>query len=146
MNMTLEHLQVEMIKAMKEHNQIRKYAISSMIEAVKKSAIDKKCRDNIPESLIDEVLIKEKKTTQEMIDTCPANRQDLLEDYKAKMAVISEFAPTLLNDPAAIKQEILDSGIPVEKKNRGKMMALFKGRADMKVVNQVVMSLLAERD
>jgi uncharacterized protein YqeY len=91
-------------------------------------------------------LIKEKKTTQEMIDTCPANRQDLLEDYKAKMAVISEFAPTLLNDPAAIKQEILDSGIPVEKKNRGKMMALFKGRADMKVVNQVVMSLLAERD
>ena len=91
--MTLEVLQNEMIAAMKEHNKIRKDTISSLIGAVKKAAIDKMCKDNITEELVNEVLLKEKKTMQEMIDTCPMERVATLEEYYTKMNIINEFVP-----------------------------------------------------
>ena len=64
--MTLEKLQAEMVTAMKDKNKARKDTISSLIGAVKKTAIDKKCKDNITEALVDEVILKEKKTVQEI--------------------------------------------------------------------------------
>ena len=76
--MTLEKLQQEMIAAMKTGDKFRKTVISTTIAQIKKAAIDKGCRDNIPESLVDEVLLKTKKTAQEMIDTCPKDRKDKL--------------------------------------------------------------------
>ena len=45
--MTLETLQKEMIAAMKNHDKQRKDTISALISAVKKTAIDEKCKDNI---------------------------------------------------------------------------------------------------
>ena len=56
--MTLEVLQSAMIAAMKERNKSRKDAISSLIGAIKKTAIDKNCRDNITEELVNEVQIR----------------------------------------------------------------------------------------
>ena len=56
--MTLEVLQKEMIAAMKNKDKLRKDTISSLIGAVKKTALDKNCRDNITEALVDEVLLK----------------------------------------------------------------------------------------
>ena len=68
--MTLETLQKEMIAAMKNKDKVRKDVLSSLIGAIKKAAIDQKCKENITEKLVDEVILKEKKTVQEMIDTC----------------------------------------------------------------------------
>ena len=52
--MTIEILQKEMIKALKEGNKFRKETISSLIAAVKKAAIDRGCRDNITEELVNQ--------------------------------------------------------------------------------------------
>ena len=76
--MTLEKLQSEMIAAMKNKDKERKETISSIIQAVKKFGIDNMCKDNISEEQIDAVILKEKKTVQEMIDTCPADREELV--------------------------------------------------------------------
>ena len=100
--MVLEKLQSEMIAAMREKNKSRKDTISSLIGAIKKTAIDKMCRDNITDELSNEVILKEKKTVQEMIDTCPLNRSDLLFEYKERLCVIEEFAPTLITDKNVI--------------------------------------------
>ena len=139
--MTLETLQSEMIKAMKAKDKARKDTISSLIGAIKKTAIDKKCKDNITEELCNEVLLKEKKTVQEMIDTCPREREDLLYEYQIRMVIISEFAPRLVTDKDEIKRMILDivSIInTVDKKERRKIvMTAMKGKADMKIVNEV---------
>ena len=64
--MTLEVLQKEMIAAMKAKDKIRKDTVSSLIGAVKKMAIDEKCKDNITEELVNRVILKEKKTMQDM--------------------------------------------------------------------------------
>ena len=144
--MTLETLQSEMIKAMKAKDKARKDTISSLIGAIKKTAIDKKCKDNITEELCNEVLLKEKKTVQEMIDTCPREREDLLYEYQIRMVIISEFAPKLVTDKDEIKRIILDivSIInTVDKKERRKIvMTAMKGKADMKLVNEVLGELL----
>lgn len=140
--MTLETLQKEMIAAMKAKNKVRKDTISSIVSAVKKAAIDNKCKDNITEELVNTVILKEQKTMQEMIDTCPANRTDLLTEYKEKMAIITEFAPKLLTDPDEIKTFIEETGIELIKANRGQIMKALKGKADMKIANGVVGGML----
>ena len=140
--MTLETLQKEMIAAMKAKNKVRKDTISSIVSAVKKAAIDNKCKDNITEELVDTVILKEQKTMQEMIDTCPADRTDLLTEYKEKMTIITEFAPKLLTDPDEIKTFIEETGIELIKANRGQIMKTLKGKADMKIANGVVGGML----
>ena len=140
--MTLETLQKEMIAAMKAKNKVRKDTISSIVSAVKKAAIDNKCKDNITEELVNTAILKEQKTMQEMIDTCPADRTDLLTEYKEKMTIITEFAPKLLTDPDEIKTFIEETGIELIKANRGQIMKALKGKADMKIANGVVGGML----
>ena len=148
--MTLEILQNEMIASMKNHDKPRKAVLASMVDAVKKAAIDKGCRDNVPESLVNEVLLKYKKLVQEQIDTCPAERAETLEDYKYQMSVVAEFAPVLMTSPVqieiAVRRLILDNNIEPIKSNRGVIMKLvaanLKGKADMSVVSKVVGGML----
>ena len=148
--MTLEKLQSEMIQAMKNQDKTRKLVLSSLVDAVKKAAIDKNCRDNITESMVDEVLLKYKKMVQEMIYTCPADRVATLKEYKNQMAIVSEFAPILITDETdielAVRRLILDNNIEPIKSNRGAIMKLvaanLKGKADMSIVSKVVGGML----
>ena len=148
--MTLNKLQTEMIAAMKNKDKFRKTVISGVIDAVKKAAIDKNRRDNIPESLVDEVLLRYKKMIQEMVDTCPSDRVETLANYRHQMEVVNEFAPALITDEAQIKTIVLDfateNNIELTKNNRGKIMSIIskclKGKVDMGVVSKVVGEML----
>ena len=150
--MTLEKLQTEMVAAMKSRDKTRKDTISSLICAVKKAAIDEKCRDNITEDLVDRVLIKEKKTMQEMIDTCPADRSSTLEEYKQKMDIINEFAPQMMSEDeirAFVEEELISMtsvNADISPKMKGQIMKnispVLKGKADMKMVNKIVSEML----
>lgn len=147
--MTLEKLQNEMITAMKSGDKFRKGVLADMIGNIKTAAINKNCRDNITETLVDEVLLKCKKTAQEMIDTCPADRIETLAEYKKQFEIICEFAPTLITDESEISNLIIDAingEVELTKANKGKIMKIiapvFKGKADMKIVNKVVGNML----
>ena len=140
--LTLEILQAEMIAAMKNKDKLRKDTISSLVQAIKKFEIDNKCKDNITNEQLSSVILKEKKTMQEMIDTCPADRTDTLAEFNARMAIINEFAPSLMDNEDAIKTFIQNLGIEPIKANRGKIMGALKGKADMKIANQVVSQML----
>lgn len=142
--MELKVLQNEMVAALKARNKFRKDVISSLVGAVKKAAIDKNCRDNITEELVNAVLIKEQKTMQEMIDTCPVTRPEVLAEYTAKKQIIDEFAPQVITDPVQIKVMVEAIGIDLTKKNRGAIMKVLKDNlVDMKVANQVVGGMLS---
>ena len=101
--MTLEILNKEIVNAMKNGDTVTKDVLRSAVGNIKKAAIDKGMRDDIAETLVDEVLLKEKKTLQEMIDTCPADRVETLELYKAKMAVLDCYVPQIITDEAEVK-------------------------------------------
>ena len=95
--MKLKELQDAMIAAMKAKDKFRKDAIADLVSAVKKKGIDAGCRENIPDDMAIEAILKEIKTVKEQIDTCPADRTELLADYKKKYEIMSEFAPKMLS-------------------------------------------------
>lgn len=143
--MNIETLQKDMIAAMKAKDKSRKEAISSLVSAVKKAAIDEGCRENIPEELTDRVILKELKTVKEQLDTCPADRTDLKEEYELRYKVIGEYAPSMMSEEevkAYITEKFADV---VATRNKGQIMkavmAELKGKADGKVINQVVAGL-----
>lgn len=143
--MRLEILQKAMIDAMKAKDKARKDSISSLVSAVKKAGIDAGCREDIPEAMVDQVILKEMKTVKEQIDTCPADRTELLKEYKARYEVMSEFAPRLL-DADEVKAILTEKFSEIlATKNKGMIMktvmAELKGKADGKVINQVVAEL-----
>ena len=119
--------------------------IPLLVSAAKKLAIDGGCREDIPEEMVDQAIMKEMKSVKEQIDTCPADRTELLEEYKARLAVYEEFAPKMLSEDevkAIINEKFADV---VATKNKGQIMKAvmgeLKGKADGKVINQVVSDL-----
>ena len=121
--------------------------VLALIGAIKKVAIDEKCKDNIPEELVDRVILKEKKTMQEMIDTCPADRTDTLEEYNRKMYVIKEFAPQMMNEDEVRKAVYnIIATTDIQKSGKGAIMKAvmpkLKGKADGKLINKIVTEIV----
>ena len=134
-----------MVAAMKAKDKPRKEAISSLVSAVKKVAIDEGCRDDIPAELVDRVILKELKTVKEQIDTCPEARTDLKAEYQFRYDVINEYAPQQMS-AEEVKAYILEKFAEVvATKNKGmimkNVMADMKGKADGKVINHLVAEL-----
>lgn len=140
--MEFEKLQKDMVAAMKARDKVRKDAISSVISAVKKVAIDEGCRDSIQPDLVDRVILKELKSVKEQLDTCPESRADLKAEYQARYDIINEYAPKLMS-AEEVKACLLEKFADVvATKNKGQIMKVvmkeMKGKADGKVINQVV--------
>lgn len=143
--MTIEILHADMVAAMKAKDKAKKDAVSSLIAAIKKVAIDEGCREDIPAELVDRVILKEIKTVQEQVDTCPDERVELKAEYRQRLEYISAYAPKQLS--ADEVKEILTSKFAdvLSTKNKGlimkAVMAELKGKADGKVINAVVAEL-----
>ena len=145
----IDEIRAEMVKAMKNKDKDRKETLSMLLAALKNKAIDKRA-DLTPEEEF-EVINKEIKQTKETMDLAPADRTDIIDQCKARLAVLSEFAPEEMSEDAirAVIQEVL-AGLGIEKptgKDKGKimkeLMPKVKGKADGSLVNRIVGELLA---
>lgn len=148
--MTLEFIQSEMIAAMKNKDKARKDVLASLVAAIKNQAIKDGNKEVFDEVMIEEVILKEKKTIQEQIDTCPDSRKDLLAKFTVAMSVINEFAPVMMTRNE-VKAEIIkicqEEEISFEAQNRGRIMRATLGRglkrkAGGETINAVVTELL----
>ena len=143
--MTFEALHNDMISAMKAHDKARKTVISTLIADVKKAAIDAGTRDDISEALVNQVILKSKKTAKEQLDSCPDERAELKAEYQYNYDVISEYAPKMMSDEE-IRQFLTDNFADViATKNKGEIMKAvmpaLKGRADGKAISAIVADL-----
>lgn len=141
-SMQFEQLQKDMIAAMKARDKVRKDAISVLVSAAKKVAIDEGCREEISEEIVDRVILKEIKSIKEQLDSCPASRTDLLEEYQARYDIFQEYAPKMMSAEEVetfIRERFAEL---VEGKNKGmimkNVMPELKGKAEGAVINQVV--------
>ena len=143
--MELEVLRKDMVAAMKAKDKVTKEAVSSLIAAVKKVAIDEGCRDDIKEELVNRVILKEMKTVKEQIDSCPAERTDLLAEYQQRYDIMSEYAPAMLSEEEVRKILTEKFADVIATKNKGQIMKTvmpeLKGKADGKLIGQVVAEL-----
>ena len=143
--MTIDILRQDMVDAMKAKDKETKDAVSSLIAAVKKVAIDEGVRDDIPESLVDKVILKELKSIKEQIDTCPDERAELKEEYKKTYEIVEKYAPKILSEDEIRTIITTKFSDVLETKNKGlvmkSVMAELNGKADGKTINQVVAEL-----
>ena len=82
---------------------------------------------------------------KEQIDICPESRQDLKDEYQARYDVIAKYAPKLM-DASEIKAYLTEKHADlIASGNKGQIMKTImpelKGKADGKVINQVVAEL-----
>ena len=143
--MTFETLHKDMVAAMKARDKDRKNVISTLIADVKKAAIDAGNREDIPEALVDQVILKSKKTAQEQLDTCPAEREELKAEYQYAYDVICEYAPKMMSEEEI--RSFLEGNFAdlIAAKNKGQIMKAImpalKGKADGKAINAIVAEL-----
>lgn len=143
--MQFEQLQKDMIAAMKARDKVRKDAISTLVSAAKKAAIDEGCREDIKEDLVDRIILKEIKSVKEQLETCPKDREELRTEYQTRYDIIMEYAPAMMSAEEVEAFLTLNFAEVVAGKNKGmimkSVMPKLKGKADGSVINQVVAKL-----
>ena len=144
--MNLKTIENDMKTAWKSGNMEKKKVLSGLVGAIKKAAIDGGCRDNVPDELVDKTILKELKTVNEQIDTCPSDRTELIEKYTFAKNVISEYAPKMMSFDevkAYISEKFADL---IATKNKGlimkSVMSDIRGKADGKDINRAVSELI----
>lgn len=144
----IDEIRKAMVDAMKAKDKERKDTLSLLLAALKNKAIDK--RADLTEEEESQVVLKEIKQTKESLDLTPADRTDLIEEYKNRIAVLEEFAPKMMDADeikAVVASVLADLGIDAPTvKDKGRimkdLMPKVKGKADGKLVNEVVSSFM----
>ena len=144
----IDQVRAAMVEAMKAKDKERKDSLSMLLSALKNAEIDK--RPPLTEDEANAVVKKELKQTKETMDTAPADRTDIIEEARKRMEVYQKFAPEDLT-PEQIADVIkgvlaqLEIEAPTAK-DKGKimkvLMPLVKGKADGKVVNEVLAGMM----
>ena len=145
----MEDVRKAMVEAMKAKDKERKDTLSMLLAAMKNKAIDK--RADLTEEEEIQVVLKEIKQTKESLELTPADRTELIEDYKKRLAVLEEFAPKMMDADeikAVISGVLADLGIDAPTgKDKGRimkeLMPKVKGKADGKLVNELLGTFMA---
>lgn len=145
----IDEVRSAMMAAMKAKDKGRKDALSALLTALKNKAIDK--RADLTEEEEGQVILKEIKQLKETMDLTPADRTDILEECRLRLSVLEEYAPKMMEEEeirAVVNGVLSDLGIDAPTaKDKGRimkeLMPKVKGKADGKLVSEVVASLLA---
>lgn len=144
-----EQLIADMKEAMKEREagKLRLGVIRMVRASIKNSEINGK--QELTEDQVLAVLLKEVKLRQDALaEFTKAQRQDLIEQTKAEIAVLQKYLPAAMSDEElrTIVQAAVAQVGAVSVKQLGKVMPLVlaqtKGRADGKRVNAMVREVL----
>ena len=145
----IDEVRSAMMAAMKAKDKERKDALSALLTALKNKAIDK--RADLTEEEETQVMLKEIKQLKDTSEMTPADRTDILTECNSRLAVLEEYAPKMMDEAEikAVVSEVLTSlGLDAPTaKEKGKimkeLMPKVKGKADGKLVSEVVASFLS---
>jgi len=145
-----DRLDEELKAAMRSGDAVRRDALRMVLAAVQRA--EKEGRHRLADDEMLGVLTRELKVRRESLATFRAGgREDLAAKEEAAIAVVSEFMPQPLSDAelrALIDQALTETGA-TSPRDIGKVMGWLshktRGRADGKVLSQIVTQLLAAR-
>ena len=140
----LERLRAGMNEARKSRDSARTLLLSTILADLKNSEIALGHEPSDPEAV--EVLRRGvKRRTESVEQYAKGGRQDLADKEAAEIKMIEEFLPAAV-PPEEIRAAVR-AAIAAGSKDLGKVMGAvmpqFKGRADGKVINQIVREELA---
>lgn len=143
-----EKLSADMVEAMKAGDAQKRDALRMLLAAIKQSEVDG--RKALDDEGVQDVLRKQIKQHQESLaDYERAGRMDEVEREKAEIALIQSYLPQMMSRDEIERLAsavIADLGV-VDAKGMGQVMGRLmpqvKGKADGRLVNEVVQSLLS---
>lgn len=159
-----ETIKADMTAALKSGDKLRRLTLADMVATIDKAATSGKKRVEITDAFVDEVMLKYKKTVQEMVDTCPDGAADPKRDaelkarkteYLAKLAIATEYAPVVVDDIDEIKKMIMLWGcgnqVSIVTQNKGIIMKVImpwlkQNNCDMKVAQEALKQSMTEGD
>lgn len=144
MSMTNE-IRTKMTDALKAGDKDTKQVYSAILNALTNKAKELLVTELSPEQEI-EVIQKLVKQNKESIDTCPADRTEMLATLNFERNILLLYMPKQMDEAeieAVIRGVLNDLGIETPTgKDKGRimksLMPLVKGKADGKLVNEVL--------
>lgn len=135
-------------EAMKAHDEVKKNTISFARAAIKQSEVDN--RAELDDAGVIAILSKQVKMRKDALaDFEKAGRTDLIDSYKAEIAILEKYLPEQLSKEKILEivqetaQELgLEKGMQNMGKLMGPVMAKVKGVADGGAVKAVVQEYL----
>ena len=140
----IDEIRGEMVKAMKAKDKARKDVLSLLLAELKNVEINNRT------PLTDEEG-KQIKQLKETLSLTPADRQDIIDECNFSISVLEEYAPKMMDESeikAVIEETLKELSIETPTaQDKGKIMKVLmpkvKGKADGKLVNQVLGSMMA---
>ena len=134
--------------AMKGGDKVKVSVIRLIMAAIKNTEIAR--RDTLNDADIFVIITKEIKQRQESIEAFrQGNRDDLVASEEAEMAILQEYQPRqmsreeIVTEARRIITEVGAQGPGDKGKVMPKVIAQLKGKADGRVINEIVTELLA---
>lgn len=142
-----EQIQEDLKAAMKAGDAVKRDALRMLAAALKQEEIDK--RITLTEEQAHTILMTEAKKRRDTIaEMTKAGRMDIADKEQMELGLIESYLPTQLTRDeieAEVRKAITETGAS-SGKDMGNLMKVLmprvKGRADGKLVNEVVKSLL----
>ena len=142
-----QKLNDDLKRALKDRNKVRTSVIRLVIAAVKNAEIARQAA--LEEGDILGIIAKEVRQRHESIEAFKqGNRQDLVSQEEAELAILNEYLPRQMSrgEITAEARKIIEEVGAQGPRDKGKVMprliAELKGRADGRVINEVVTELL----
>ena len=144
----IEEVRSAMVAAMKAGDKERKAALSFLLSSLKNKAIDKRADLTAEEEV--QVIMKEIKQTKETLEMTPADRTEIIEECKKRLAVLEQYAPKMMDESEiseVVASVLAELGLDAPTaKDKGKIMKSLmpkvKGKADGKLVNDIVSTFM----
>lgn len=152
-----ETIKADMTTALKNGDKLRRLTLADMVATIDKASTSGKKRVEITDAFVDEVMLKYKKTVQEMVDTCPDTEKyaEKKAEYLMKLAIAAEYAPKVIDDVDEIKKMIYlwgcTNSVSIVSQNKGIIMKgimpfLKKEGCDMKAAQEALKLAMYDGD
>lgn len=148
--MLYETISNDMKEAMKAHDKDSLNTIRLLKSAIDMYLVNNKMeRNSCSDEIVIDIVSKQVKTHKESIEEFKkGNRQDLVDKLLKEIELLSKYLPKQLTEEEINSEidKVFDKVKPTSMKDMGLIMKeltpIFKGKADMKTVNEIVRSKL----
>ena len=146
--MLYETISNDMKEAMKAHDKDSLNTIRLLKSAIDMYLVNNKMeRNSCSDEIVIDIVSKQVKTHKESIEEFKkGNRQDLVDKLLKEIDLLSKYLPKQLTEEEINSEidKVFDKVKPTSMKDMGLIMKeltpIFKGKADMKTVNEIVRS------
>ena len=148
MKMLKEKLLDDLKKSMKEKNVVRKNVIQMVRAAILQVEKDKQITLN-DDQIIDIIAKESKKRKDSLVDYEKSGREDLINEIKEEIAILTEYLPKQLSmeEVEAIVKDVIAEVGATSMKDMGKVMKTAKEKigasSDGKTINEAVKKFLS---